>query len=297
MIKQLIINELNKSPQLNEGLLDRITSSVLLSGMAFLYSCTVKQPPQLPQQPHKSFVTKYGLERLSNQDMQSLKSIKTVLINTVSSSNDIEDKLKSSIIHKIDSIPFYFITQKNATKLISTGKSNGGNANFIAAFNNTTYGPYLVINKDKIGQYDSSEIANVIIHELSHYVDHLDNKKHDAHNLIDHSLRTPDDMKFKIKNLVSTSFGTNTDLNNKLIQVLTNELLKNFDYYSGEDEAYVRNLNFKLWLMENKQMTDINQNISKKHIQYFLNQLTNNTNLLNVDFFSYVMLIDYDKLP
>lgn len=275
--------------QVNEGFLSNVGSAVILAGLSLLYSCGINGPKQDAVERIEKV---YDLKRANN--IPSVKQCREQIKLMVKSNTEIDEILKDTIIKQIDKIPFFVI-----------GKGNykfGERATRAKAFYTKLGGrtPVIVIRESHLKKSNSKEISRTLIHELSHYVDDLDNTKNEWDKAVDKKLTDKESIKVKLDSIFSkTEYNEIKVISpSKYQEVLNNiatDYSKKIPYYTTPQEMYVRGINFKLWLIESKQMTDINDDIEQKHIDYFIKRI-DAEGLSDTDFFIFIVFLDFNQL-
>jgi hypothetical protein len=82
---------------------------------------------------------------------------------------------------------------------------------------------------------------------------------------------------------------------NKIVGSITEAHTQHLKYYKTAEEMYARGINLKVWLIQNNQMKDINEDIEAKHIEYFLQNLRKQK-LYDTDFFAFVLFLDFEQI-
>jgi hypothetical protein len=275
----------------NEGFLSNVGTAVMLAGLSLLYSCGTSAPKE---DGMKQIEKVYGLKRANN--IPSLKGCKEQIKLMVKSNTEIDDILKDTIISQIDKISFFIISEGNNKFGELAAQSN--------AFYTKLGGkiPVIVIRESHLKEADSKAMIRTLIHELSHYVDDLDNSKNEWDQVVDKNLT---DKKY-IRSKLDLMFSKNDFFNKykiyvpnkyeEFINVEVNRIYNRISYFTSPEEMYVRGINFKMWLIESKQMTDINDDIEQKHIDYFIKRLDKESLNDGTDFYSFVVCLDFNQL-
>lgn len=275
----------------NEGFLSNVTTAVMLAGLSVLYSCGISAPKEDTMKQIEKY---YHLEKSDIGDIKSCKDQIKLMVNT---SDDIDQTLKINIINKIDQIPFFVCDDvKRFGK-----EASSANAFYVSIPIQGKMNHLVVIRKGFLEKNNSKEVSRAIIHELSHYVDALDKNKNDWDKLVDQDLTS----KEKVAEKIDSLFAGNPELKDikvsvpqkyqEIINLLSTRYSKKHYYYTSATEMYVRGINFKMWLLEKKAIQDINEPIKMDHILLFQKKL-DQENLVDVDFFSFIVFLNFDKL-
>jgi hypothetical protein len=225
----------------------------------------------------------HQLKPLDKDNIEKVIKIRSDLKKIITNNTDFDSTLKAKIYSKIDSLEFVVSTDNSIQQVAGHIKNT-----------NT-----IMVNANVLND-DSAIVKNCLTHEMLHAIkemnvlkDTMSKQIHpDILQAMQNRMSFQQSMKKHFIKLVD-EFYESDENNKRLVDNLTSHYTYNrISYIVSNEEIFVRCINFKLWLIQQGQMTNLSDTIENDHISYFLNKSVTDK-LDGTDMFDFVAVCKF----